>query len=1467
MKVLRGTLTFVLGMILGIILLIVAIAGTIFGIATSITVGDLQQKVGMTGESAIIDEGSDAAGMTLWDLGKNAIEDFGNFSNMTLNEIAEKYGLTGKLDSVGSMIDGIDFSPIFDVPVSEIGSSIHLIVENITLNDVGTLAGIDFGTYDIPVIKENLYNSVTKAIDEILSGIDGDNMTLRQIEDNFGITLGENAIFDQIKDSPLSSFGDIIDGLEVGTIIGADCDEFVLNGSNPVYVKVDRYEQVTPEEMSLVKNGATTYVAGADDSGNLVYNELRFVKKTTTDENGNVVDVTDEAGNQLYKVDNSCYAESEDNDKTYFRFVEYEKANASNLTDGAKLYVRTYSNHFTEKDGAYAPAESGFISLETLTIAGTAGLNVVITSADKYLDGDVLVNMEVYGKDAEEYPSADTRLIAGGDESYLLVHKGTSDTAIQAIARTTVSGLNNATDSLMGLRLGDLIDVTDDSPAILKTLKDTALNELSNSIDSLTLGDVIEITYSTYVTDENGIYVYISAQAEYKAVASDFAGTRYTASFVEDADGKYVNIDGVYYLYDEDNADMQGLTLYAKVFNEATASEIANDDIVKYERIDKGGYYTLYNPEDHDGMQRYSKVTDKADSTAPDYIVATETQIADDSVVKYYWNGSEMSTTATVGATAYVKGTASSKVLQRLASISIGDFSDSFSDLVLGDVLDIEMDVFAPAVGSFDETKDYYYFEDGAYKIADVFDTAFMAEHADTVFYEVVIAGESNAVLKKLAFTKIDDMAAKMDVIIDDMRLNEVIDITLDLYMPDTDGKYVYVANGGYYTLYNPAVHGESATRYSKITGTKTDDEGQVEFSYVVATDEQIADDGVVKYYWNGSEMSTTAIAGATAYVEGNVSSSTLQRFAKVKIGNFSDAFDEVILSDVIAIDGDVYEKANATDDFVLTSDVTDENKTYYIINAGNYEPVTRAYIESNPTAEYYEFVGGKYYRYADGVYLESDAEFIGSHVTEQYYVMTATGTTHAVLRKMAYLPVNDLGTKMETVINDMYLKDLIGINEFDEVERSTVSDDDESARWLIDKDDNYTATINGTTYYYTFAYDINGKYYLRSDIYQKLTEEQLESIKTGTLAYGYTAFGSTDATSFAAEALAHPYMYYSADGDTFTLNTALTTYLATKGTFNKTYYRDTTKSDKTVTVYKQATYDGDYLLYVNFNGMYVAYEPTNPAHGDMDIYIHLEDGYCLNEDGEYIFDVSTGEYVTTESATSLGLRFSKLPAKEFYGSTYYYYAKLDSDYNAAKEAGYSVVTFSKQLCDEVFIVDADGDYTFFDGEYVLKSSLPEGAQGEGSFSMRIAYVATVGENCLLDAEGNYVSHLSTDKVVIVKEKSAHVIKAFATHDVKVGNLDDAMKTFTLEDLMNVEPDSLFDDAEIRATTLDSLGDVFQTKLQSMTINDILDWGNITTLKPEVLSIIGDVRLERFFGALEYDTVTGITVNLEKLFA
>ena len=111
------------------------------------------------------------------------------------------------------------------------------------------------------------------------------------------------------------------------------------------------------------------------------------------------------------------------------------------------------------------------------------------------------------------------------------------------------------------------------------------------------------------------------------------------------------------------------------------------------------------------------------------------------------------------------------------------------------------------------------------------------------------------------------------------------------------------------------------------------------------------------------------------------------------------------------------------------------------------------------------------------------------------------------------------------------------------------------------------------------------------------------------------------------------------------------------------------------------------------------------------------------------------------------------------------------------------------------------------------------------------------------------------------------MLTAFATHDTKISNIDTAIKSFTLEDIMEITPDSMFDDDELRTSKLNDLASVMQTKLQTITINDIINWGNITTLNPELIAIVGDSTLEDFFRALTYDKISGnITVDMTKLY-
>ena len=158
MKVLRGTLTFVLGMVIGIILFVLAIGGAVVAVGTSITVGQLQQN--FTEEGPIAAD-SDLYNQTLLDAIKRAIEDVNSIDSLTLQTLYQHYGI-----SILNGISGIDFTTkdFYTAPVKDILNDLSIVVNSFTLDDVSKLADINFSDFNLPILDDNLDNNVKSAI-------------------------------------------------------------------------------------------------------------------------------------------------------------------------------------------------------------------------------------------------------------------------------------------------------------------------------------------------------------------------------------------------------------------------------------------------------------------------------------------------------------------------------------------------------------------------------------------------------------------------------------------------------------------------------------------------------------------------------------------------------------------------------------------------------------------------------------------------------------------------------------------------------------------------------------------------------------------------------------------------------------------------------------------------------------------------------------------------------------------------------------------------------------------------------------------------------------------------------------------------------------------------------------------------------------------------------------------------------
>lgn len=771
-------LNFVIGMIVGMILIVVAVLGAIFAAASLVSIGQIENTLG----TDIFDDESSVNDKSVLEFVQALVGDLQKLDGLTINRLKTDYGL-----KIPSELSGIDISVLFDYPLTQVGDHLGDIVNNMTMRDVGEFLGMDFeNDYDLPVLKDNLDNNVNVALDNILNSIDSETATLYTIERDFGISLdesGENKLFSTLYYTPLNTFGSVIDYLPVGTVTDADSDIFLVQGENRLFTLVDIYEEVPADELSSpeVAAGAETYIAGADENG-LVERELRFVKKG-------------EDGAEAYVVDNSPYASSFDaasNETVYYRHIvarEYDGA-----AGDATLAVTAYLNSFvSDGAGGYTLATDGLFALDSVFVdeSGTTTLQDAVKDGSVRVENGVvdLTSQALFiassEADGQFVPAPSYGLPDGAtadessrlDEAYdgwTLVHRGTSDAALQVIAGVSVSELNNVTDKVTVLTLGEVLDIDENSAKILQSLENTQINKLSEAIDTLTLDQATDIVCYSYTPNRHGAYVFVSG-----------------------ANGS-------------------------------------------------GGYYTLFNPANaaHSSLERFDRV--KEDGV-----------------------------------------TYSSVALQRLASVTIPDISASFSEMVLADTLGIEPDTFREAA-SLVPGETYYVFNAVyGYPERVIYDDATDYEEG-TVFFERDGESEGNAVLKQLAFVKVDDISGAMDGIIESTLLSDIIEVTehsvvreyaagdegetyLFAYDPNytetsADGNekrfvFVYDGEGKYY---------KSAETYLPATAEQlTVRDNEVRFSYAQNNDSpdfaELARAGNI-YYYDAETETYKANAALTAY-------------------------------------------------------------------------------------------------------------------------------------------------------------------------------------------------------------------------------------------------------------------------------------------------------------------------------------------------------------------------------------------------------------------------------------------------------------------------------------------------------------------------------------------------------------------------------------------------------------------------
>lgn len=1335
MRVLRGTLTFVLGMIIGIILFVLAIGGAVFVVGTSVTVGQLQQKIT---QEEIIAPDSALYGQTVLDAVKSLINDINGIDSLTLQTLYDHYGL-----AILKGLSGIDFTTkdFYTAPIKDILNDMSIVVNSFTLNDISGIAGVDFSSYGLPILDENLQNNLQTALNNIMGSLNGD-LSVRRIKDDFGIDIGtgDNKLIATIQDVSLSSFGEVVNAITLNRLLDVDTDSFVVKGENRVYKKTDIYQEVSKAELQN-KNyspalGVETFIAGAIDTDGdgttdkLVEKELRYVKKTSVAEDG--------TESEKYVVDNSCYADDfndDENEKTFYRHVQYTLS--TDVADMNELYIATYANRIATLDGSkYTLVQKEFTALKDIAFASTpsvSGGNIDIQNVKYALEDGTYENSDVfYITDSPITKDSMLRTLGEGETAsgtaYLRTHKGTSATVLQIVAYMSVVELQNADGLLDSLTVGDvvdtdkpgtskaiialkdckiteigtkintlkideLIDINDESARIMQSLaaRDCSLDDLATIADSLTIGEVMDIEYDAYVASASGAYVQ----------------------------------DKVFVAYNKYAHDLSEYTLYQKT---------ASGDFSEYSGTveDGGEYYVavprfrLYNPDTDAGLARYNLSSEGATALALQQMAKRGYTLKN--------IGSELNT----------------MYFDELVRIKEGD------------------SVLMRTLSKKDATLD---------NLSKVVDTLKVDE-------VIEINEDSARIMKSLAAR--DCLVKDLGTVADELTLAETIDIQFYKYTENPNGKYVKVVESDKYVYCDNNAH-FTADRFEK----------NGEGNFVPSASGKFAHPFYFTLYNPALHTESTltrydCTKKDSADPTFKPSSQVLQRMAYSSLSDFSSAFSSLTLGDVMDIDIDV-----------LTQESPAVAGTSYF-----------------------------YYDADNSVYLRQGDSFDPSSVDPKYqnFKITVEGESSAVIKRLAYVKVDNLSAAMEVVMKDMLLSELIDVYEFSTVKTRTDTDAVvESDRFIVPSVGK-EKTVDGEEKDYTFVYDKTGKYIKRNYRFEKVDLLSTPLTPSGTTKYKYEQI--TDPNDSAL--LVGNAYYHDVTKDEYVYNLALCTYVIAQNTHVTITPPSTTlATDK---IFKRvasadadaiaATTYSDSNLYVLEKGFYEPYDPSNLTHLNADIY-ERSDGACF-------VDASTP----------------------------------DDGTNAYKRQKNETL-YSKQYCENIYVQDASGEIVIINNKPVVYNEAEHGTSVQ-RYKTVVGYLAVANEVYLKNGSvyesplDHYTPFAATNRVVVEYEKSEAVLRMLAKKQVTIANINDVIKDATIGDLMDLTEGSLFYD--FKNSKLDNLSRDVELKFTTMTMGELLTYANIAEIDATVKTAIAPITLESFFKSLTYSKTAGIVVDLEKAY-
>lgn len=951
-------LTFILGLVVGVLLVGGTIAGVVYYAVAAVSVNDVENYTKQ--EFTFIDKDAEIRNKSILDI--YDMVKGGNIKETTVSDAKRIFGIDIiKIleNSLEITVDDKSRETLGALKVADVfkDDNLKVVLNCFTLGDVLKKTGIDTttGLASKPIVQEHISEPVIDGFNALLKSLEINEMTIAEMQYLLGVSFGAGGVLDTVANVKIGDLNSAINDIKFEDVL-PDFDRDLYTEwdyQNNTAVLYRRSRAQFPQKTLIAANGTSEYFE-------YVSNDKKVSGETyyLLDADAGTIKVSD-AGNWKLKAGaelpyfKNRYDKSGNQNRFGIAYVVPEDSHGMTVTEryDADYSTKNESGLFYYEYDFVTATEAGIeyfyrvgaaVRTKIQDATGTEPAKyaeiiewrgyVETTKAD-YFEAEPWKTYgysrdgKVTDEELREHPSTDSLA------RYALMHVGKSEPVLKALADETLNTLDGA---IGDMKLGQVIEITDDSADILKKLKDSKISEIDKDVKNVKVGDimkVVSVTTAEKATD--GAYIALPALS---------AGKEYKGTFITAKDG-----DKTVYL-------------------------------VKY-KDGLAGFGDRYN------------ITEKA----------------------------------------------SNGVVVALADKTIGELQTAgIDDLVnaarLSSVMDIDGDVFVSGDDFPSIPKEYVL--DGTDR------NGFfrLAAAGETAEYKRVYEGDGNAVVKKLSTIGVNNIAARMDNVVNSTLLKEVVEVKERYKL-----KVATAADIG----------NTSVRKYISLADVYAAPEyaGTFNVGYV-----ETDPDTDIKFV----RATGTIAAGVTQYViVDKASSGVLVGLQDKTIGTLSTGVDEVVnratLSDVLEIDGKVYVKAADFDAAVATShDKIGQHVAYYkdgnlFLEAGYIRNNNGDYVyldkeqDGTPVNDHIKFgtlynehgveeTDGAYFKYNGNLYKLSDYKrykFDGE-TASGYYACIYDGESDKILSKMATMTVKDLADSgtMDKIVKDMRIGDVMELND-----------------------------------------------------------------------------------------------------------------------------------------------------------------------------------------------------------------------------------------------------------------------------------------------------------------------------------------------------------------------------------------------------------------------------------------------------